>query len=132
MTSNTHEILRAKIFALKSYDFLVEQSKETKKVNPNQSRGIAKAQITIWAGIYNRDYKEYRKGVDTFKQLTDEEKTKQGKNTLNLKMRAATEGSDEIEFISYDNSTVCNWFDDKHEYYKNLYNELPRGYFKKK
>jgi len=115
------------MFAKNSYDYLTKTYEEIKDVNEKKSRKIMKAQITIWAGIYNRDYKEYRKGVDAFKQLTDEQKTKQDKNAINVYMR---KGEDDTE--EWDKDYTMDWFDKKQEFYKNLYNDLPRGYFKKK
>ena len=125
--NNTQLILKFKMFAKNSYDYLTKTYEEIKDVNEKKSRKIMKAQITIWAGIYNRDYKEYRKGVDAFKQLTDEQKTKQDKNAINVYMR---KGEDDTE--EWDKDYTMDWFDKKQEFYKNLYNDLPRGYFKKK
>jgi len=125
--NNTQLILKFKMFAKNSYDYLTKTYEEIKDVNEKKSRKIMKAQITIWAGIYNRDYKEYRKGVDAFKQLTDEEKTNQDKNAINVYMR---KGEDDTE--EWDKDYTMDWFDKKQEFYKNLYNDLPRGYFKKK
>ncbi len=125
--NNTQLILKFKMFAKNSYDYLTKTYEEVKDVNDKKSRKIMKAQITIWAGIYNRDYKEYRKGVDAFKQLTDEEKTNQDKNAINIYMRKGEECKYEC-----DNDYTVDWFDKKQEFYKNLYNDLPKGYFKKK
>ena len=125
--NNTQLILKFKMFAKKSYDYLTKTYEEIKDLNDKRSRKICKAQITIWAGIYNRDYKEYRKGVDAFKQLTDEEKTNQDKNAVNIYMR---KGEDDTE--EWDKEYTMDWFDKKQEFYKNLYNDLPKGYFKKK
>jgi hypothetical protein len=125
--NNTQLILKFKMFAKNSYDYLTETYEEIKDLNDKRSRKIMKAQITIWAGIYNRDYKEYRKGVDAFKQLTDEEKTNQDKNAINIYMK---KGEDDTE--EWDKEYTMDWFDKKQEFYKNLYNDLPKGYFKKK
>ena len=125
--NNTQLILKFKMFAKNSYDYLTKTYEELKDVNNKNSRKITKAQITIWAGIYNRDYKEYRKGVDAFKQLTDEQKTKQDENAINIYMK---KGEDDTE--EWDKDYTMDWFDKKQEFYKNLYNDLPRGYFKKK
>ena len=125
--NNTQLILKFKMFAKNSYDYLTKTYEEVKDGNDKKSRKITKAQITIWAGIYNRDYKEYRKGVDAFKQLTDEEKTNQDKNVINIYMR---KGEDDTE--EWDKDYTMDWFDKKQEFYKNLYNDLPKGYFKKK
>jgi len=125
--NNTQLILKFKMFAKNSYDYLTKTYEELKDVNNKNSRKITKAQITIWAGIYNRDYKEYRKGVDAFKQLTDEQKTKQDKNTINVCIKKGDHDTEE-----WDKDYTMDWFDKKQEFYKNLYNDLPRGYFKKK
>tara|TARA_R110000772_G_scaffold21086_1_gene58289 strand:- start:564 stop:914 length:351 start_codon:yes stop_codon:yes gene_type:complete len=116
------------MFAKNSYDYLTETYEEITDVKDDKkSRKITKAQITIWAGIYNRDYKEYRKGVDAFKQLTDEAKTYQDKNVINVFIRKGEDCDYEC-----DKDYTVDWFDKKQEFYKNLYNDLPRGYFKKK
>jgi hypothetical protein len=125
--NNTQLILKFKMFAKNSYDYLTKTYEEVKDGNDKKSRKITKAQITIWAGIYNRDYKEYKKGVDTFKQLTDEEKINQDKNTRNIFIQ----NGEEREIVC-DNEFTFDWFDKKQELYKKLYNDLPRGYFKKK
>jgi hypothetical protein len=125
--NNTHLILKFKMFAKDSYDYLTKTYEEVKDGNDKKSRKITKAQITIWAGIYNRDYKEYRKGVDTFKQLTDEEKINQDKNVRNIFIQNGEECDYECDKVF-----TYEWFDKKQELYKNLYNDLPRGYFKKK
>ena len=59
--NNTQLILKFKMFAKNSYDYLTKTYEEVKDGNEKKSRKITKAQITIWAGIYNRDYKEYKK-----------------------------------------------------------------------
>ena len=125
--NNTQLILKFKMFAKNSYDYLTKTYEEVKDGNDKKSRKITKAQITIWAGIYNRDYKEYRKGVDTFKQLTDEEKINQDKNVRNIFIQNGEECDYECDKVF-----TYEWFDKKQELYKNLYNDLPRGYFKKK
>jgi hypothetical protein len=125
--NNTQLILKFKMFAKDSYDYLTKTYEEVKDGNDKKSRKITKAQITIWAGIYNRDYKEYKKGVDTFKQLTDEEKINQDKNTRNIFIQ----NGEECEIVC-DNEFTFDWFDKKQELYKKLYNDLPKGYFKKK
>ena len=125
--NNTQLILKFKMFAKDSYDYLTKTYEEVKDGNDKKSRKITKAQITIWAGIYNRDYKEYRKGVDTFKQLTDEEKINQDKNVRNIFIQNGEECDYECDKVF-----TYEWFDKKQELYKNLYNDLPRGYFKKK
>ena len=125
--NNTQLILKFKMFAKNSYDYLTKTYEEVKDGNDKKSRKITKAQITIWAGIYNRDYKEYKKGVDTFKQLTDEEKINQDKNVRNIFIQNGEECDYECDKVF-----TYEWFDKKQELYKNLYNDLPRGYFKKK
>tara|TARA_B110000285_G_scaffold61080_1_gene70227 strand:- start:550 stop:897 length:348 start_codon:yes stop_codon:yes gene_type:complete len=115
------------MFAKKSYDYLTKTYEEVKVINDKKGRKITKAQITIWAGIYNRDYKEYRKGVDAFKQLTDEAKTYLPKNVINIYIENGNDNNEEC-----DKDYTIEWFDKKQEFYKNLYNDLPRGYFKKK
>ena len=125
--NNTQLILQVKMFAKNSYEYLIKGYEETKDINKKQSRKIMKAQITIWAGIYNRDYKEYRKGVDAFKQLTEEVKTNHDKNAINIYMNKGMDGE-----YTCGKGFTDEWIDKKQEFYKNLYNELPKGYFKNK
>ena len=124
--NNTHYILQHKMEAKKSYDYLLKVHNETKDIKCNNEKlcyKICKAQLTIYAGIYNRDYKEYKKGVDMFADVIEKYNELPDVATI-LRVRENGEGE------SRDNMDMPEWFNYKYNYYKNLYNILPRGYFK--
>ena len=126
--NNTHYILQHKMGAKKSYDYLLKVHNETKDIKCNNEKlcyKICKAQVTIYAGIYNRDYKEYKKGVDMFADASEKFNELPEVATI-LRVRENGEGE------ARDFMDMPEWFNCKYNYYKNLYNILPRGYFKKK
>ena len=114
--------------AEKSYTELRTSYEQIKDV-PNlskTSKKMAKAQMTVHAGIYNRDYAMYKKGVDNFEKYS---------------ARAVVEASEpnkSIPIIETDDPSRYEgrqapqsvFHERKLAFYKGLYNELPRGYFK--
>ena len=127
--NNTRYILQHKMEAKKSYDYLLKVHNETKDIKCNNEKlcyKICKAQVTIYAGIYNRDYKEYKKGVDMFADASEEyNELPHGFHTwLRIKENENKQERDSMD--------MPEWFNYKYNHYKNLYNILPRGYFKKK
>ena len=126
--NNTHYILQHKMGAKKSYDYLLKVHNETKDIKCNNEKlcyKICKAQLTIYAGIYNRDYKEYKKGVDMFADASKKyNELPECAAILRIKENEAIQERDSMD--------MPEWFNYKYNYYKNLYNILPRGYFKKK
>ena len=126
--NNTQLILQHKLSAKNSYDYLLKVHNETKDIiliHEKLSYKITKAQITVYAGVYNRDYKEYKKGVDMFAKAVEEcKKLPYDISVLRIKEEEKTQARDSMN--------MCDWLDYKYTQYKNLYNILPRGYFKKK
>ena len=65
-------VARWQLVAEQKYKYLRESYEEMVKMRvtvPNlekTSLKMAKAQMTIYAGIYNRDYAQYKKGVEKF------------------------------------------------------------------
>ena len=74
---NKHRIKLAQKDAKEHYDYYVKSYKNFKAVSSpykydenyayKESKIMARAQIKRFAGIYNRDYKEFRKGLDKYK-----------------------------------------------------------------
>ena len=83
---------------------------------------VAKAQMTIYAGIYNRDYAQYKKGVDKFE--------KYALRSMNLKGTVACRTMEDVTEVAKAAMSEKEWIDHKIAFYKNLYNELPKRYFK--
>jgi len=121
-------ILQHKMEAKKSYDYLLSIHNETKDIQCSEKKlsyELLKAQITIYAGVYNRDYKEYKKGVEKFADVMKKIK-ELPKNVTYLRIKE----NEAIQKRDYMN--MSDWCDYKYNNYKNLYNILPRGYFKSK
>ena len=129
--NNTQLILKHKINALKCYDYLIESHNETKDIKVRCKKSYKKmitAQVTIYAGIYNRDYQKYKKGVDMFAEIMqavkEEAKTQEGYTVIRIKQ--------EDKVTERDCMNLSDWCDFKYDYYKNYCNQMPKGYFKKK
>ena len=85
-----------------------------------------KAQMTVYAGIYNRDYGQYKKGVDRFK--------KHGMANIQASHPLVTiisaNKSRDINCATMDREYLPDFYERHLQYYNELYNDLPRGYFK--
>ena len=121
-------VARWQLVAEQKYKYLRESYEEMVKMRvtvPNlekTSLKMAKAQMTIYAGIYNRDYAQYKKGVEKFE-------TYALRSTLlkdTVARRVMEDRTEEGKAAMGNNE----WMNHKLAYYKNLYNELPRRYFK--
>jgi len=109
-------------FLREAYEKIKEDSLTTPGIDKTGLK-IAKAQMTIYAGIYNRDYAEYKKGVDKFEKYALKQSTLKN---IGLCIRTM-ENTNEADKAAM---TQTEWLDHKLEYYKNLYNVLPKRYFK--
>ena len=98
-------------------------------------RNLTKAQLCVYAGIFNRDYAEYKKGVDQYERHT-RGALRDAATTLTIPIisvseeKAAEYGIGPGGFAAAPPDTCEKVFAKKLAYYKSLYNKLPRGYFK--
>ena len=86
-----------------------------------------KAQMSVYAGIYNRNYALHHKGVQAFEKMA-------------LAYLAGTFRPDKVLIGTEDPANVparrsiadpvADFYQRKLDLYKGLYNQLPRGYFK--
>ena len=96
------------------------------KMTTMMSEKVCKAQLAVYAGIYNRDYGLYKKGVDAF--------AKYGRRLL-LESRDPTDGmltlvaTDDPSIYAGSPDVMEQFYQRKVSYYAGLYGELPRGYF---
>jgi len=120
-------ILHHKMKAKQSYDYLLSVYNETKDIYNEKklSYELLKAQVTVYSGVYNRDYKEYKKGVEKFADVMKKLK-ELPKNVTHIRIKE-NEETQERDYMN-----MSDWCDYKYNHYKNLYNILPRGYFKSK
>ena len=88
-------------------------------------RNLTKAQLCVYAGIFNRDYAEYKKGVDQYERHT-RGALRDAATTPTISIIGVSEEK-AAEYGIGDSEKI---FAKKLAYYKSLYNKLPRGYFK--
>ena len=113
------------LVAEQKYKYLRERYEEVRVTDPTvvkTSVKMTKAQMTIYAGIYNRDYAQYKKGVDKFEKCA----LRLMNLKYNMSERVMEDRTEEGKAAMGDNE----WMNHKLAFYKNLYNELPRRYFK--
>ena len=103
---------------------------------------MAKAQMRVYAGVYNRDYGEYKQGVDQYERYTRaylrNEEAALAKGERYVRFISVKEGSEKaMEYgIPSSGVTLANpdthreMYERKVAEYKGLYNALPRGYFR--
>ena len=86
---------------------------------------VMKAELTVYAGVHNRDYAQYKKGVDAFEKsikapaLYSKPFVKVGHDGV---MSDVMDGSDGCDHEEINGQKLL--------YYKDMYNVLPRGYFR--
>ena len=85
-----------------------------------------RAQMTVHAGIYNRDYAQYKKGVDAF-ETHGMEVLQASMPRIMVSDNLASKNGDGS---AIDESELQRFYERKLESYKKLYTVLPRGYFK--
>ena len=113
-------VKQAKAVAKDRYQYLLQAKNRLIDKLPagkgsRQSAKLVKAQMRVYAGIYNRDYAMYKKGVDGcekcfFKDTPDV-------TIVVVSAALATQASKEK-------------MKEKLDAYKDFYNQLPRGFFK--
>ena len=83
--------------------------------------------MRVHAGVYNRDYAEYKKGVDAYEKLSQERPTDQS-------LRIHVTCKDAAKLAEYEASSdpLKTIFEGKLARYKAMYNQLPRDYFKRR
>ena len=107
-----------------------ESYEEIKAIYDQLPKGLAskaakrqmRAQMTVYAGIYNRDYAQYKKGVDAFET--------RGVEVLQESMPPIMFSGTSKNVSAVDKSDAQRFYERKLEYYRRLYTLLPRGYFK--
>ena len=97
-------------------------SKETKK--------MMKAQMAVYAGVYNRDYAMYKKGIDTYEALIAIVVTAPHTQYVVLTDDMQKFGVNEGVQYATSHMDMQTFMRDKLAKYKAIYNQLPRGYFK--
>ena len=86
-----------------------------------ESKKVIMAEMTVYAGIHNRDYAQYKKGVDQFEKRIKASALYVGHN--------AAVGGGRAEIL--DGCTdMKKLYEGKLRLFKDFYNALPRGYFR--
>tara|TARA_R110000782_G_scaffold170566_3_gene262315 strand:- start:187 stop:621 length:435 start_codon:yes stop_codon:yes gene_type:complete len=139
---NKHRIKLAQKDAKEHYDYYVKSYKDFKAVSSpykddenyayKESKIMARAQIKIYAGIYNRDYGEFRKGLDKYKLYLN--KSKEGelvRITYEDVVTEAnnTEANDTEAHYTQVSDIDADYINEKIRRYETLYEKLPRNYF---
>ena len=116
-------------------DFYEHIERESTEHFTKRSKKIALAQMRVHSGIYNRDYGEYKKGVDDFERHKRAGLREAGTNPTDCFIWAGDEKAAEYGlpargFTQASLDAQRELFERKLVKYKGLYNKLPRGYFK--
>ena len=116
-------------------DFYEQSEREAPECFTKRCKKIALAQMRVHAGVYNRDYGEYKKGVDDYERhsRTALRKAETGPTvwvTWVTEEKAAEYGLPASGVTQMSPDAQRERFERKLAKYKGLYNELPRGYFK--
>jgi hypothetical protein len=111
--------------AKKHYEFLIEAYEKIKEkeafkytTHGDTSRNMIKAQIKIHAGIYNRNYGEYKEGLDKYKSNAND--------VIEGRMLIIKNGQIDTE---YTNFNKIEYMQLRVKHYESLYEQLPRNYF---
>ena len=122
-------IARWQLVAEQKYKYLRERYEEmVSAANSNldkKSLKMARGQMTIYAGIYNRYYAQYKKGVEKFEKYAL--RSLCFKDTIYARLLRTMEDQSEDGKAVMSHKEYVNH---KIAFYKNLYNELPKRYFK--
>lgn len=145
MTPSRDQVANIKQGAQRSFkelrEFYEQAEREFPDSFPKLSRNILKAQMRVWAGVYNRDYGEYKQGVDQYERYTrtslrrEEAALEQGGHVVPV-IAVSGEKAEEYGVSASSGITHASpgahrdMYERKLIMYKGLYNDLPRGYFR--
>lgn len=123
------EIAAEKQEAKVYYDKLLSTYELLKGKNvsmPKHAERAMKAQMSVFAGIYNRDYALYKRGVDKYAKYGNPDKYL---NDVVDRVFIVSDDPFMHGALSSSSNQVKTFYDRKLALYKSLYNKLPRGYF---
>ena len=122
----SREIAAGKEQAKQHYDKLLEVYELHMANEVSVPKGVIKAykaQMSVFAGIYNRDYAQYKRGVDRYAKYGNPDRYAANSYLF-------SSGHDRDSEVSTNTSLAKTLYDDNLALYKSLYNKLPRGYFR--
>ena len=139
MTPTREKIAEIKQDAERAYkevrDFYEQTEREAPEHLTKRCKKITLAQMRVYSGIHNRDYGEYKKGVDDYERhsrtAVREAETRPTVCAIWVADEKAAEyGVPAHGFTRASPDVQREVLERKLVKYKGLYNELPRGYFK--